>query len=265
MIELSSRQRHESETFSANYRRYQSDLAVSQYCDAHYGPDRFGVANFSVTIARLCIEAIASRPMGRALDLGCAVGRTCFELATHFDQVTGIDSSQRFIEIAQRIKKRGRICYRLPEEGELISDHKVYLPDFCLAENAAKVSFCQGDAQSLDALFCDYDLVLAANLIDRLPCPAKFLANISQRLVAGGLFVIASPYNWLEDFTPKRHWLGGRFSSGTPIDSLKGLSKRLSKHFTLIAEPIDVEFVIRETARSYHYNISQVTCWQRDF
>ena len=265
MTEHPFRNRHPSSSLQPSYSRYQSELAVAQYCDAHYGPDRFGVANFSATIAKLCIGMMPEEKLRNALDLGCAVGRACFELASHFDQVTGIDYSTCFIEIAQRIKKRGRVCYRLPEEGELISDHQACLAELGLAEAASNVAFCQGDAQFLDARFCDYDLVLAANLIDRLSCPAKFLANIYQRLAPGGLLVIASPYNWLEDFTPKKHWLGGRFCAGTPVDSLKGLTKRLRKHFTLVAEPVDIEFVIRETARSYHHNISQVTCWQRDF
>lgn len=36
-------------------RRYESDLAVSQYCDPHYGPDKFGVTNFPLKLAQLSI------------------------------------------------------------------------------------------------------------------------------------------------------------------------------------------------------------------
>ena len=31
---------------------------------------------------------------GRALDVGCSVGRTTFELTQHFDEVVGLDFSQ---------------------------------------------------------------------------------------------------------------------------------------------------------------------------
>lgn len=31
--------------------RYQSDEAVAQYCDAHYGPDKFGIPNFTAWLA----------------------------------------------------------------------------------------------------------------------------------------------------------------------------------------------------------------------
>ncbi|MEA3362633.1 MAG: putative 4-mercaptohistidine N1-methyltransferase [Thermodesulfobacteriota bacterium] len=247
----------------ALYARYHSDSAISQYCDAHYGPDKFGVANFPKRMVQLCITALEGKPQRRALDLGCAVGRTSFELATYFDQVTGIDFSSRFIDIARRIQKRGKICYQLPEEGELISDHEVLLTEHDLADTASKVTFSQGNARYLETRFCDYDLVLAANLIDRCPEPRKFLAGIHKRLVLGGLLVIASPYNWLEHYTPRKQWLGGRFRVGTPFTSLEGLEKKLSKHFIMIGEPQEVEFVIRETARTFHHNISQVTLWRR--
>ena len=247
----------------ASYARYQSDTAVGQYCDAHYGPAKFGVGNFPEKLAKICAMARKGKPQRRALDLGCSVGRSTFELASHFDQVTGIDFSTRFIDIAHRIKKRGRICYQLPEEGSLISDHEISLADFDLAATAPRVTFHQGDAQCLEPNFREYDLILAANLIDRLPDPGKFLADIHQRLIVGGLLVIASPYNWLEHYTPRKHWLGGCFRAGRFLTSLEGLGKKLSRHFSLVGEPQDVEFVIRETSRTFHHSVSQVTVWCR--
>jgi len=40
----------------------------------------------------------AGAKMGRALDLGCAVGRSSFELAREYQEVVGIDISQTFID-----------------------------------------------------------------------------------------------------------------------------------------------------------------------
>jgi len=248
---------------AACYAHYESNAAVAQYCDAHYGPDKFGVANFPAHLAHLCATALSGRPQRSALDLGCAVGRTSFELAASFGQVTGIDFSTRFINIAHRLKERGRIGYRLIEEGDLISDHEVFLTDLDLEATAARVSFHQGDAGRLDAHDHCHDLVLAANLIDRLPDPGKFLAGIHRVLVVGGLLVIASPYNWLEPFTPRQRWLGGRFRFGAPLTSLEGLSKKLAKNFVAVGEPQEREFVIRKTARTFQHNISQVTFWRR--
>jgi len=250
-------------SLAACHARYESDAAVAQYCDAHFGPDKFGVANFPARLARLCLAEMAEVPRRRALDLGCAVGRASFELATGFVQVTGIDFSARFITIARRLKERGRIRYPLPEEGELISDGEVYLADLDLTLAAPRTAFYQGDVQRLETHHRDYDLVLAANLIDRLAEPGRFLAEIHRRLVVGGLLAIASPYSWQEEFTSRRQWLGGRYRAGIPLTGLEGLGEKLAGHFVPVGQPQEMEFVLRETARKYQHGISQLTLWRR--
>ena len=172
---------------------YETDDSVAQYCDAHFGPDKFGVANFPAQVVRICLGAVAERPKQRALDLGCAVGRASFELAKHFDFVTGIDFSARFIRIAHQLQEKGVTHYQLPEEGEIVSFHEVGLSELGLADHAGKIEFLQGDAHNLKPQFTDYDLVLAANLLDRLYDPAQFLTTIHDRVRPGGLLVIASP------------------------------------------------------------------------
>ena len=89
---------------------YQSDLVVSEYFDAHYGPDKFGVENFSAALIKHCLNHDNSASRFSALDIGCAVGRSSFELAAHFDEVVGIDCSTRFIDIARRIQERGVVA-----------------------------------------------------------------------------------------------------------------------------------------------------------
>ncbi|MGK2905644.1 MAG: 5-histidylcysteine sulfoxide synthase [Desulfuromonadales bacterium] len=242
---------------------YETDDAVAQYCDAHYGPEKFGVENFSAQLAKICTEAMKDRPKNRALDLGCAVGRASFELAKHFNSVTAIDFSARFIRIACQLLEKGVIHYQLPEEGEIVSFHEKRLNDFALAGTSAKVEFSQGDAHNLKPQFTGYDLVLAANLLDRLYDPARFLSAIHQRIKPGGLLVIASPYTWLEEFTDKDNWLGGKRRSGEPFTTLQGLQEQLAPHFHMLGEPRDIEFVIRETARKFQHTVSQLTIWER--
>jgi 5-histidylcysteine sulfoxide synthase/putative 4-mercaptohistidine N1-methyltranferase len=242
---------------------YETDASVAQYCDAHYGPDKFGVSNFPQQLARICRDAMGTRPRRRALDLGCAVGRASFELARHFDFVSGIDFSARFIRIAHQLQHKGVIYYQLPEEGELVSCHEKHLSDFGLQETGARIEFFQGDAHNLKPQFSNYDLILAANLLDRLYDPARFLATIHQRLTVGGLLVLTSPYTWLEEYTKKEHWLGGFRRAGEPFTTLEGLHERLAAHFRPLREPQDVAFVIRETARKYQHCIAQLTVWER--
>ena len=115
----------------------------------------------------------------------------------------------------------------------------------------------------MKARFTGYDLVLAANLIDRLSQPARFLEEIGNRIHAGGHLVIASPYTWLEEFTPKKNWLGGFKRDGEPVSTLDGLHTYLDAHFTLIDAPIKLPFVIRETMHKHQHTLSEVTVWKR--
>jgi 5-histidylcysteine sulfoxide synthase/putative 4-mercaptohistidine N1-methyltranferase len=242
---------------------YETDDSVAQYCDAHFGPVKFGVPNFSAQLVKTCLQVMADRPKNRALDLGCAVGRSSFELAKHFNVVTGIDFSARFIRIAHQLQEKGVTHYQLPEEGEIVSFHETRLSDFGLSENLDKIEFVQGDAHNLKPQFTGYDLVLAANLIDRLYDPSHFLSSIHERINPGGLLVLASPYTWLEEFTKKENWVGGIRLSGEPFTTLNGLTEQLGSHFRMLEEPRDVEFVIRETARKFQHTISQLTVWER--
>jgi putative 4-mercaptohistidine N1-methyltranferase len=246
---------------------YETDTAVSQYCDFHYGTKYFEVEDLSAHCVRLCIEQMQGKPMGRALDLGCAVGRASFELAQHFSYVNGIDFSARFIRIAHQMQKEGSIHYELPEEGDIVSYHEKKLSDLKLDlnEEAAqqRIEFFQGDATNLKPQFTGYDLILAINLIDRLLSPAVFLDNIQSRVKVGGVLALASPYTWLEEFTPKENWLGGIRKDGEPFTTFEGLQDALSENFKLLKQPEEIPFVIRETKRKYQHSFSQLSLWER--
>ncbi len=242
---------------------YETDTAVSQYCEAHYGNDYFGVPNFPEKCARLCLSHMKGRPRKRALDLGCSVGRTTFELAREFEFVNGLDFSARFIRIAFQLQEKGTIRYELPEEGNIVSYHEKSLADFGLQGSESRVEFFQADAINLKPRFADYDLIFAGNMLDRLVNPVKFLNSIHERLNIGGLLILASPYTWLEEFTKREHWLGGFRKDGEPYRTIEGLADILSAHFKMIDQPQDIEFVIRETGRKHQYSISQLTVWER--
>ncbi len=241
---------------------YETDTLAAQYCDAHYGPEHYGVANFPVTCARICLELMEGRKKAHALDLGCAVGRSSFELARGFEQVTGLDFSTRFFRLAARMQEEGYLRYAFPEEGEITSFHEVGLADLDLAGIRERVGFFQADACNLPEKFTGYDLVLAANLIDRLYSPRRFLATIHERINPGGLLVITSPYTWLEEFTKKDEWLGGYKDAGENVTTLEGLGTALSPHFRMLGNPRDIPFVIRETRRKFQHSVAEMTVWE---
>ena len=243
--------------------RYETDKHMSEYAEFHYGDNYFGVANFSQSLAQLAIAQMGNRPARHALDLGCASGRASFELAKHFQQVTGIDFSARFIQQGVQLAEQGVLRYAICEEGELVSYKERQLRDINLHQVRHKIIFYQGDACNLKAQFNNYDLIFAANLIDRLYDPAKFLSTIHQRLNIGGVLMIASPYTWLEEHTPRANWLGGFKKDGESFSTFDGLTAILSKHFRLMTEPQAVPFVIRETKRKFQHSMSEVSFWER--
>ena len=158
--------------------QYETDRLVSEYAEFHYGDEYFGVANFPRAVAELAIAAMAGRPAHKALDLGCATGRASFELARHFDRVTGLDFSARFIGVGVQLATQGSLRYTLVDEGELVSYRERRLSELGLEAVRDKVDFVQGDACNLKADSCRLRPVLAANLIDRLHSPRKLLESI---------------------------------------------------------------------------------------
>lgn len=242
---------------------YESDKQLSEYAEFHYGDEYFGVANFPKELADIGIAAMAGKPARTALDLGCATGRATFELARHFDHVTGVDFSARFINLGVQLADQGSIRYMLTDEGELVSYKTRRLTDMGLESVRGKVEFFQGDACNLKPVFSGYDFILAANLIDRLYDPAQFLRTIHERLAMGGVLMITSPYTWLEEHTKREDWLGGYKKDGENWTTLDALKHILGDHFRLMQPPRDVPFVIRETRRKFQHTLAEATLWER--
>ena len=244
---------------------YETDEQISQYIEFHYGEEHYGVKNFPVA----CIEAMMPHTKGmkteRALDLGCATGRSSFELAKVFDHVDALDFSARLIEAPSTLQTTGSQRYVIATQGDLVDFKEVKLSDFdgyeAIKDN---VSFMQGDACNLTDKYTDYDLVFAGNLIDRLYKPTDFLASIKDRIRPGGLLVITSPYTWLEEFTPKENWLGGfKAQTGENYSTLEGLAENLAPEFELVGDAQDIPFVIRETARKFQHSVAEMSIWRK--
>jgi len=252
-------QGHEAVTEGS--RLYETDQLVTQYLEFHYGPEALGISNFP----RACVEtAIRHVPQDRrqkCLDIGCSVGRSAFEFARFFRHVDAVDFSARFIQSGVRLQQGSDLIYEIPTEGELTLSRTISLGRLGLEDAGPRVLFMQGDACNLKAVYAGYDLVFAGNLIDRLYDPSLFLDGIASRILAGGLLVITSPYTWLEDYTPKDKWIGGRREHGEPLSTLAGLTRLLEPRFSLVDRE-DVPFVIRETARKHQHSIAEMTIWR---
>ena len=183
------------------------------------------------------------------LDLGCAVGRFTFELGRVVDHVLGIDNSESFIAAARQMARRGAQTVRLQESGSAFVSRPVALPK-ALAGSSAE--FRVGDAMDLsgfpEGLF---QIVAAINLLCRLPCPRRFLRQLHRLVAPGGQLLMASPFSWLEEYTPRREWLDAR-----QVRTL------LEPQFRL-ARRRDLPFLIREHHRKYQLVISEVMVFVR--
>lgn len=240
---------------------YESDRAVAEYLLFHYGaPEHLlpwpqgpaGALGFPVRCADLAFLD-PSGPIQRALDLGCAVGGATFALARRCPEVVGVDLSKRFIQAAQRLATEGSLRYPVRIEGDLEETAEALRPGF---PEAHRVRFEVGDAMIPNPALGIFDVVLAANLLDRVPDPAALLAQMPHRLRRGGTLVLTSPYTWLEDYTPKDRWLS------SPRQPTREVLASLLPDFRLVHRT-DLPFLIREHRRKYQWSVAEATVWQR--
>ncbi len=236
---------------------YESERLVAEYLSLHYGtaeevlPFAFGPRDslgFPVRCVNDCLDSASLPAEARALDVGCAVGRASFELARYCASVNAIDRSRRFIAAANALRDTGTVSYDCVDEGLLTTRRTANVPTEIRRE---RVAFETGDALDLRPDLGRFDVVLAANLICRLPDPARFLRNVADIVTAGGQFILTTPCTWLDEFTSYENWLGGFVTpDGRRITTFATVSEILGNHFDLLGRK-DLPFLIREHARKY--------------
>ncbi len=236
---------------------------VADYLFFHYVPMEEGSEGIPLPAeawgfpSRLVSELLdTSHPARRALDLGCAVGRSSFELSRTIPDVIGMDFSQAFIDAAETMKTHGALDASIPVEGRRERAFTARLPQ---GIDPHRTHFQTGDAMHLPPELADFDVVLAANLLCRLPDPAALLNRLPSLVAPGGQLLLATPFSWLEEFTPSTRWLGGMPDSPPSLDLL---TEHLSACFTLELTT-NLPFLIREHSRKYQYGISLGTRWRR--
>ncbi|MFT3992143.1 MAG: putative 4-mercaptohistidine N1-methyltransferase [Luteolibacter sp.] len=239
---------------------YETEKLVSEYLFFHYGspeeilpPDRPWPVGMQDALDFPCRTPrhFSSHTAKRGLDLGCAVGRSTFEMARACEEVIGIDFSHAFIRTAETLRTGGGIPYSRLEEAAIRTPLIAKAPG---GINVSSIRFQQGDAMNLPESIGTFDRVHAANLLCRLPEPLRLLKRLPSLINPGGELVLATPCTWLEEFTPPTNW-----PETTTLDWLK---QHLSPHFQLLREAAE-PFLIRETARKFQWTTSLVTVWKR--
>ena len=239
---------------------YETPELLGEYMLFHYGSaedvmpwadgPREGV-DFAVRSVSELIDPSTLGVDALGLDVGCAVGRSTFELARFCSRVKGVDLSSSFIEAANRLVEEGRHEYEFLEEGDLFREATAIVSD----EQRSGADFETADACNLPPELGSFDVVHAANLLCRLPSPDLFLNNLPNLVKPGGQLLLSTPFTWLEKFTPRENWLG----SG---DSEEALTRALSPFFAR-EERKELPFVIREHRRKFQFSVSLGTRWRR--
>eukprot|EP00956_Cyclotella_meneghiniana_P011580 scaffold16267_cov23-Cyclotella_meneghiniana.AAC.3 len=153
----------------------------------------------------------------RALDIGCAVGGSAFELSTSFQHVEAFDyrciyqthapySSELFIQTARIMQQEHKVFFKLPMEGDICEHATAVLPILnpsCTNSNFGSIRFFVGDACNMPSIqqLGTFDAILCSNLLCRLPDPMAFLGALPNYLNIGGVVLFVSPYSWLEEYT----------------------------------------------------------------
>ena len=211
--------------------------------------------------SRLAIEAVTflqtrNGERKRALDVGCAVGRTSFELSHSFSHVVGIDYSHAFVRACETLLHGETLPFDRYDEGEIVK--RLYAK--ADASKNCEIVFQQGDACHLNPELGKFDCVVAANLIDRLPEPKLFLQGIKDFVEPGGLLLLTSPFTWMEQFTPKKNWLGG-YAADAP-KTFDVVCQILLPDFDLV-QTKDMPFFIREHARKNQWSVAHASFFIR--
>lgn len=109
-----------------------------------------------------------------------------------------------------------------------------------------------------------FDLIVGANLIDRLPSPIAFINSLPQMLNQGGIVVLTSPYTWLSEYTPKTEWLGGYVTAdGVPHSTFDTLKSLFAKAGFALLHQSHMPFLIRETGRKHQFTFAHATVWKK--
>ena len=247
---------------------YESPRLLGEYLLLHYGGDvelsqealpvlpEITGTPFPVRCVRELLDLSLLPQSATALEVGCSVGASSFELARTCGHVVASDYSQSFITAAQTLQREGKIESVRTLEGIITTTFSARVPEEI---DRTRVVFSVADATALPEDIGSFDVVLAANLICRLPDPDAFLSRATSLVKPGGQLLLTTPFTWLEEYTPLERWIGGIKADQR---SEQELSRRLEGSFRLHCRR-NLPFLIREHERKYQLGISLGTCWIR--
>ena len=171
---------------------------------------------FPVRCVRELLDASLLPSDAIALEAGCSVGASSFELARYCSFVEAGDFSNSFIAAAKVLQSEGEIVAQRILEGEITTR---FVATVSSGIDRNRVKFSLQDAMNLPEGIGPFDVLLAANLICRLPDPDAFLHRVASLVKPGGQLLLTTPFTWLEICASRpldrRDRSGAKESAGT--------------------------------------------------
>ncbi|SEM09563.1 Methyltransferase domain-containing protein [Syntrophus gentianae] len=235
---------------------------LSTYAFDHYGdldpeePAPSSAPPGSVlNLLREGLQVAGHAQRGPVIDIGCAVGRTSFELGKALDEIVlGIDLNFGMLKTAAAILEKGCLSYPR-RRGGIAFERRRFPVSF---DKAEKVDFWVCDATALPFAEGTFSAGVSLNVLDCVWSPYDYLREISRILMPGGNAVLSTPYDWTANATPVEAWLGGHSQrsehKGSSPDVLRsllsgGLHPHAVEALELISEK-DVPWTLRLHDRS---------------
>jgi SAM-dependent methyltransferase/uncharacterized protein YbaR (Trm112 family) len=186
---------------------------LSTYAFDHYGdmdPEKKSeppvLPGSIVRLLEKGLRLINQTEEGPVLDMGCAVGRTTFELAQVLNEIVlGIDLNYGMLKIAAAILETGYISY--PRRRGGIAFERRRFPT--VFEKAQNCDFWVCDATALPFSGETFSSAVSLNVLDCVWSPYDHVKELSRILMQGGSAVLTTPYDWTANATPVEAWLGG--------------------------------------------------------
>jgi len=261
-------------THLAERNPYDDDAQIARMTHSHYSTDAetFGVENWPRRVAHLAIEKMDAlgedAKFDKAMDVGCAAGRSAFELATRFQSVVGVDFTVRLLGVGYRMQENGGVEWTMREQGEAEVAHRTEAAQLGLdLATLQRVSFLQADAQNLPPangtqLADDFDLVLAANLLSRISNPRLFLESVHNYCREGALLLVCDAYDWDTEYTPRANWIGARDEDGLSAEEAVKALMVESGHWRW-REEMEVQQVLKLSKRTFAHTNAHCMLLQR--
>ena len=220
-------------------------MLASSYLDASWGdraeprPDGPGEPFGFAALAGKLASREGAR-VGRAVELGCGVGRGLAQIARGADLAIGLDASPWALRCARRLLAGERLAYARRSSGRTF--FPAAIEPGSLAAPAAQL-LC-ADALSPPLTPGTFDRVVALNLLDTVRSPLQLLDVAVALLARGGELLVAAPYAWKSALTEDHELLQFRDPAAALRREVEARGLRIED------EDLHVPWTLRRDARA---------------